>query len=433
MKKFSFLLLSIVFVSNAFSQNREPLKLTPTEIEAIFLKQNLELIAEQMNVSMADAEIAQAKLWENPNLSISDINLWTTNSQREGESEVIPPVFGSFARNTQFSIELSQLIETANKRGKLVRREKAMKDIAIQQFEIVLRGLKVELRKTINEIVYFQNNQQVLTTQQESLSQLVESYRKQVASGNIAKTELLRLQSSLLEIESEVNEADVDLNEQLKNLKTLLSIDPLTNIVVVEDGINVVKPQSIFLPQLLEQAQENNADVKLSRLQTKYFEKSLAYEKSQRVPDITFSASYDRRGGVWNDFIGFGVSIDLPFFNRNQGAIKVAQLSREQSLYQEKQQINQAQHELVEAYNNYSQVYNLYQKISSNDLLSELDSMLSVYAKNLMSKNISMLEYIDFIEAYKSNKQTVLMARKNMKIQFEELQYIVGTEINKTL
>ncbi|MDR1707784.1 MAG: TolC family protein [Prevotella sp.] len=429
MKKYLLFLIFTLLYSNASSQGKETLKLTPNQIESIFLEQNLQLIAEKMNISLADAEITQAKLWDNPNLSVGGVNLWSTNKQREGESELIPPLFGSFAKNTQFSIELSQLVQTANKKGKLVAREKISKEIAIQEFETVLRGLRSELRKSINEITYLQSYLNVLKTQQDYLFQLIESYRKQVSQGNIAKSELLRLQSSLLEIENDSSETSVELNEQLKNLKILLSINPLINIEIEKDITNKINPASLSLTQLLQQAEENRTDIKKSKLQTKYFEKSLSYEKSQRIPDITLSISYDRFGGVWKDFVGFGVSFDLPILNRNQGAIKAARLNRDQSLYMEKQQINQVQHEVVEAYSNYLQTYDFYQKISNNELLTELDSMLEIYTKNLLNKNVSMIEYIDFMDTYRSNKQTVLTAQKKMQIQFEELQYTIGTEI----
>lgn len=430
MKKILFFLTGIFLCMNVlYGQEQEIIKLTQSEIETIFLNNNLELIAEKMNISIADAEIIQAKLWENPSFSISGVNLWSTKNQREGKSEVIPPLFGTFARNTQFSIELSQLIQTANKRGKLIAREKVSKEIAVQQFEAILLGLKIELRKSINEIIYLQNYCKVLSMQQESLVQLTDSYKKQVLQGNIAKSELLRLQSSLLEIENEKNETLGELNEQIKTLKSLLSADPLLEIEVIESEMNALKPESLILSQLLEQSTDNRVNVKLSKLQKQYFEKSLAYEKAQRIPDITVSANYDRFGGVWKDFIGFGISADLPLFNRNQGAIKAAQLSHEQSIYQEKQQVNQVQYEVVEAYNNYLQAYQFYKKTSADNLLSELDRMIDTYSKNLINKNISMLEYIDFMEAYKSNKQTVLVARKKMQIQFEELQYVIGKEI----
>lgn len=429
MKRFIYSLILIVFFSTSVIYGQETFKLSSAEIEALFLKQNLKLVAEQMNIDIADAEIVQAKLWDNPNLSISGVNLWSTSGQRDGKSEVIPPLFGNFAKNTQFSIELSQMIQTANKRGKLIAREKVSKEIAVQEFETVLRGMKIELRKSINEIIYLQNYQTVLYKQQQSLAQLIQSYQKQVNQGNLAKAELLRLQSSLLEIDNEWNDISTDLNEQLKTLKTLLSVDPLVNIEIEGEGPSAINPDSLVLSQLLSQATEFRTDLKLNKLQTQYFDKTLVYEKSQRIPDITFSVNYDRFGGVWRDFIGFGVSFDLPFLNRNQGAIKAARISRDQSLSQEKQQVNQIQHEVVEAYNNYCQSFLFYRKISNNDLLADLDNMLGVYTKNLLNRNIGMLEFIDFMDTYKNSKQTVLIASKKMHSQFEELQYITGTKI----
>ncbi|WP_165024114.1 TolC family protein [Dysgonomonas sp. ZJ279] len=429
MKKHLLLFVSFFILTNLLAQERQILRLASEQIEALFLENNLQLIAEHLNISIADAEIAQAKLWDNPSLEIGQINLWSTDTQREGEKEAIPPIFGSFARNTQFTIELSQLIQTAGKRGKLVNKEKVSKEIAIQEFEDVLRGLKVELRKSINEIIYLQSYQKVLKSQGESFSQLIEGYKNQVAQGNIAKSELLRLQSSLLEIENEYNDLQIEINEQEKSLKTLLNIEPILIIEIQDVCINAKNPDEVSLANLLEQASEFRPDVTRQRLQTKYHEKSLAYEKAQRIPDLAVNANYDRYGGVWKDFVGFGVSFDLPFFNRNQGNIKAAKINRDQSQYLAQQQQNMAQHEVVEAYSNYTMAYKFYNKINDNNLLSDIDSMLEIYTKNLLNRNVSMLEYIDFMDTYKANKETILTARKKVSTLFEELQYTVGTEI----
>lgn len=429
MKKYLLLLLSIFSLITIKAQEPQVLQLSAEQVEALFLKQNLQLIAEHLNIDIADAAIVQAKLWDNPEISVGQINLWSTDRQREGEKEAIPPLFGSFARNTQFSVELSQLIQTAGKRGKLVKQEKISKEIAIQEFEEVFRGLKVELRKSINEIVYLQAYQKVLAQQEESLGQLTIAYQKQVAQGNIAKSELLRLQSALLELENEANDTQIDINEQQKGLKTLLNVPPSVVIEIIDNTKKVQNPTNLSLAELLAIASEYRPDVKASRLQTQYHEKSLAYEKAQRIPDLTVNANYDRYGGVWKDFIGFGVSFDIPFFNRNQGNIKAARINRDQSIHLAELQQNQAQHEVAEAFGNYALAYRFYKRVSENSLLSELDGMLTIYTKNLLNKNISMLEYIDFMDSYKTNKETLLSARKKVDTQFEELQYTVGSEI----
>lgn len=417
--------LCFILKANAQQASLQTIKLDRQEIEAIFLKNNLELIAEKYNISIADAEIAQAKLWENPELSISDVNLWSTHSQRQE----IEDMASSFAKNTQFSIELSQLIQTANKRGKLVNMEKVSKEIAFQEFEELLRGLKAELRKSISEIQYSQAYIEVLENQKISISQLVDAYKRQVQQGNIAKSELLRLQSSLLELESDINESQLELAEQEKTLKILLNIDPLTRIEIGGGETIKINPDNIVLANLLDVANEVRPDLKQSKLNTQYHQKSLAYEKAQRVPDITIGANYDRYGGVWKDYIGFGISMDLPVLNRNQGSIKAAQMNIEQSQYLAQQQQNVIRHEVAASYNSYVYAYNFYKKINDDSILPDLDNMLDVYSKNLLNRNISMLEYIDFMEAYRSNKETILNAQKNVNIQFEELQYAVGTDI----
>ena len=423
-----FVLIAIIHASFGlgFAQT-QTIKLSPSQIEVLFIKQNLSLIAEKMNIDIADAEIAQAKLWENPNLSIDDLNFWSSEGQRNGEE--IPPLFGSFGRNMEFSAELSQLIPMGGKIKKLVEREKVSKEITIQQFEEVLRELKTNLRKSVQEIIYSQSYYNVLKNQHESFTKLIEGYKNQVAQGNLPKNELLRLQSGLLELENEMNEEQITLNEQMRVLKSLLHADPFVSIEIVTIEPETKDPNDLSLQHLFDLMKENRPDMKISNLQTQYFEKALSYEKSQRIPDLTLSASYDRWGGVWRDYVGVGISMDLPLLNRNRGNIRAAVLGRDQSQYVAKQQENEAQQELVEAYNNYAISYKFYKKIVADNLLSELDQMLDVYTKNLLKRNISIVEYTDFMEAYKSNKQTILNARKNRYIKFEELQNIVGTDI----
>lgn len=423
MKKILLILVFLTTYSISFAQEKSVINLTPQEIESIFLKENLELIAEKMNIDIAEATILQTKLWENPEISVSDINLWSNGEQRD-ELDA-----NSFPKNRQFSIELSQMIETANKKGKLVRLEKISKQITEQEFEETLQGLKLELRNTVNELLYSQQYCEVLEGQIKSIGDLVNSYKKQVNEGNIAKSELLRLQASLLELENEYNEVSTEYNSQQKTIKSLLNANPLVTIQVKEDFIAPQNPTQIFLPKLLDISKEKRAEVKQGKLQRDYMSQNISYEKSLRVPDLTLSANYDRRGGVWKDFVGFGFSFNLPFLDRNQGNIKIAKISHKQSEYLLQEKENKVQHEVVEAYENYNQAYKFYEKISNDDLTKELDSMLDIYKKNLLNRNISMLEYVDFIESYKTSKETALNARKNIQNSFNELEYTIGTEL----
>lgn len=431
MKRYIFAFALFFMFARVHSQEQPVLKLSPEQFEALFLKQNLLLIAEKMNIDVADAAIIQARLWENPELTVSSVNLWSTGNQRDGEAELIPPLFGSFARNTQFTVELSQLIQTANKRAKLVRMETVAKDIAMREFEDVLRGLKAELRKTVFDAAYIQSYLKILQTQSKALEQLINAYRKQVLEGNIARNELLRLQSSLLEIENEMNESSITINEFQKTLKALVNADPLVIIEFDMDSnpAHLPVPSDLSLSDLLNKSLDYRPDIQSRQLAIQYYEKSFAYEKALRIPDLTINANYDRFGGVWRDFLGVGVSIGLPLLNRNRGNIKAARLLTDQSRYLEEQQVKLAQNEIVEAYHNYDQAYRYFIKINDDDFLAELDKMLDIYVKNLQNRNISMLEFTDFMDTFRTSKRIVLESEKNVKTCFEDLQYVTATEL----
>ena len=425
MKKYSALFCFLIGSIACWSQVQDTLRLTAKQIEDLFIKQNLELLAERLNIGMADAAIAQAKLWNNPELSIGEVNFWSGDEYPRGAS------FRNFGRNTQFSIELSQMIQMGGTRRKLIRMEETSRDIAIAEFEDLLRSLRLELQTSINELVYKQAFMDVLNRELDLLNQVLESHRRQAEQGNIARMELLRFESALQEVESEIFEHFMEWNALQTTLKILLNIPPNYHLTVVSENQNIKNPTDISLLNLSELAIENRPDLRAYNLQTQLHERKLSYERSHRVPDLTLSAFFDRHDGAFDmpNFFGLGVSMDLPVFDRNQGNIRSARLSIDQANFLSQQQQNIVRHEVTEAYNNFLMAHRLYERVSGREnLASELDAMLDISLRNLVLRNIGILDFLDFIESYKTSKQTLLSARKNLITAFQTLQYVVGTE-----
>jgi cobalt-zinc-cadmium efflux system outer membrane protein len=238
----------------------------------------------------------------------------------------------------------------------------------------------------------------------------------------------LRLQAEALGIRSEINELQRDMNERQRDLKTLLNITTPSHIVLTATVTNTKPPEELAYGNLFNLADASRPDLKEAMFQKEYFEKSLRYERAQRTPDLALSAAYDRAGGVGRNFVGFGVSMDLPFFDRNQGNIRAAQISIQQSqTLIEKKQL-EVRNEVIHAMQNYTLAYDFNRQIA-DEFISELDKMLENYRRHFINRNIGIVEFLDFFEAYKDNKNTILEAQKDLKISFEELQYAVGTEL----
>lgn len=420
----------VAFLSNCCLA-QDTITMSKTEAEAIFLKNNLLLISEKMNIEIQEAEVLQAKLWPNPNLTFNEINFWATNRQRGGQ-EVSPPLWGSknFGRNQQFAGELNQLIQTAGKRRKQIAIEQTDVSKSAQAFEEVLRDLKYEFRQLITEHQYLQLRINDLKHQQVNIQKLVEAHKRQFDKGHIAKAEYLRLKALALEMNKTLFEIQEELNSNAATLKNLMHIAPENALKISQSGFkNKTAPRSQYdYYKLLENAKENRPDLKLAQLNITSMHQKIAYEKAQAVPDIELQMNYDRNGNTMKDFIGFGMAMDLPVFNRNQGNIKKAKLGLEQAKieadWKQKTVENELATTIVALKNADAFLNNI-----DEDYEQSIDDLLESYNKNFGTRTISMLEYIDYLSAYLDNKNFILEAQKNYNNNLEKLNYIVGAEV----
>lgn len=428
LKRLGFLsLLLTSFLSSA----QDILTLSKEQSEAIFLKENLLLIAERLEIDQAEAQVLQAKLWPNPTLEIEDVNFWATKSQIETLSDELPSFgSGNFGKHQQIAASLEQLIQTAGKRKKLIALEEVSVEKSKQYFEDLLRNLKFEFRNQLTELQYLQLKIEVYQNQIESIQQLTQSYKNQLNQGYIAKGEYIRLKALELEIKKEIKDLNNEINEAQKELKSLMNLPATTQIQITsEDFIKTSEQLGLFsLDTFFERAKELRPDYKLAGLEEQYFSKLHQYEKSQRIPDLNLKVAYDRGGNILYNFVGFGLSFDLPIFDRNQGNIKITQIGIDQSRILREQKSKDLENEIVLAFQNLEDSIAFLHEIES-DYESTLDTLLASYTKNFSSRNISLLEYLDFFDAYLENKEIILDARKEVNERIEEMNYVVGTDV----
>ncbi|PTB95614.1 TolC family protein [Marivirga lumbricoides] len=432
LKYSKFLLILYAFSFSVKAQ--DTLHLSRAQSEAIFIKENLLIIAEKLQIPQAEAMVLQAKLWPNPSIEIEEVNLWTSQSGTNNLSyfgEELPPFGkGSFGKNQQLGVSVEQLILTAGKRRKLVAMEKVGVEQAKQYFEEVIRGLKIEFRNQLTILQYLELSRKIYLNQINSITQLTNAYRNQMDQGNVSKGEYVRLKALELEIAQTINEHNKKINEAQKELKLLMNLPASIQLTITEDDYlrDVQNFPPLFINDLISQAKENRPDYKLVELEQDYARKKLGYEKAQRVPDLALSGAYDRGGNFMKDFVGFGLTMDLPFFNRNQGNITAAKIGVEQSEILKKHKDLSLENEVSLAHANLLNAVSFLNKIETN-YETTLDELLSTYTKNFSNRNMSMLEYLDFFEAYLENKKIILEAGKEVNEAAEELNFTIGKDI----
>ncbi len=211
-----------------------------------------------------------------------------------------------------------------------------------------------------------------------------------------------------------------------------MRLPAIAQLEITDDGYfkDTEQIKQLALNEIIEQAKTHRPDYKIAQLEETYFNNLYAYEKAQRIPNLTLSTAYDRGGNAMLDFVGFGVTMDLPFFNRNQGNIKYAQIGIEQSKILYQQMTLNIENEIVLSFQNFTNAIAFLEEIEL-DYETTLDGLLASYTKNFTVRNISILEYLDFLEAYLENKKIILEAGKDVNEKAEELNYSVGTDLIK--
>jgi cobalt-zinc-cadmium efflux system outer membrane protein len=424
MQRSILLIISIFIGFGSFAQ--DTIRLSRTDSEAIFLKENLLLIAERMKVPEAEALVQQAKLWPNPSLTVDQINLWATKGQTGGQ-EVSPPFWGGFGRNQQIGMELEQLIETAKKRKKEVAVEQVGVEKAQIEFQALLRELKQELRSKMTGLQTLELKKTIFETQLASVRKLNQAYQNQVKQGNVPKNEVARLKALEFEISKELREIASESFELQAVMRQLLKLN-LTDVIQITDPLefDLDKYKLLSPNQLLGEV--TRPDLKLVQLEETYYSKVFDLERARRVPDVTLHAQYDRNGNTMLNFFGIGASIDLPLFNRNQGKINHAKINIDKARTLAEHQSLNVNTEIVQAYQNFRNALEFYESIDA-DYEKSLDELLGVYTQNFMNRNISMLEYLDFVDTHQDSKEIIIEARKDLREGLEKLNYAVGKDL----
>jgi cobalt-zinc-cadmium efflux system outer membrane protein len=421
------------FIENTSAQaslTTDTLRISREEAENIFLKNNLLLMAEKLNISQAEALALQASLWPNPHFSLDQVNLWATQKQLAPFDASLPPVAGSIGKNTEFALQLEQLILTAGKRKKLMAAEKVNGEISREYFEDLLRHLKLEFRNNLTQLQYLERYKNVLLGQLLSVRTLTEAYKRQLELGNLGKAEYIRLKAAELELSKEISAQDIAFASVEKELKILMALPPGTSLRISSEGFipEMEKLKNIELIRVLQLARQQRPDLKAAMLEESYASGRYDYERARRIPDLHLTGGYDRGGNFMLNFIGFGVAMDLPVFDRNQGNIKHARIEMDKSKIRTGEKTLRAEAEIAEAYQKLTLFKVFYEQIDPG-YEDGLDVLLESYTKNLIHKNISLLEYLDLQNAYLSNKKIILDAQLELNKALENLQYTIGQEL----
>jgi outer membrane protein, heavy metal efflux system len=284
-----------------------PRRLTLSEARDLLLAHNPALLRDEQDAAIARANVGQARLRLNPELEI------------DSESyPIFEPRPGSFWNNQELTLRASQTLETAGKRRNRIR--VAQNDLSATGSDVqnTIRQLTLELKRRYYAVTLAQTQLQLAQDLLKGFDELIRLNEARYQQGDISGLELARVRAERLRFFNDVLESRLSLSKSRVALLELLGATDLSAPVDTADSLEVTAtvPSADELQRL---ALQHRPDLVAEQQRLTRNRSQLDLEKSLAVPNVSPTFGYKRDFGL--NTVVAGISIPLPFFNRNQPGI----------------------------------------------------------------------------------------------------------------
>jgi outer membrane protein, heavy metal efflux system len=311
-------LLAISFTSAARGESpapspaATPAPLSLAEAERLALGASPALKAGEALIRLEQGRLRQAGLYPNPDLSLD--SSWFTGGS--GSRETILSLRQPIAYPHKRDLEKQEAAE---------RIEAARRDLERERLEILLEAREAHYR------IHFAR--EVLTVEEEDLEatrEVRKAVDARVAAGDAAPFESLKASVEVSRAETEVSRARGELAAETASFNLLLGLPADAPTVAAEPNPDLEPAGE--LPALQARALERQPEIQARRHTALAAGFAAERARLDRRPDLAVGPSLGHETG--GSFVGAGISLKLPVWNRNQGNLAAAEASRDEALAQ---------------------------------------------------------------------------------------------------
>lgn len=284
--------------------------LTLREATRLVMAKNPRLAAATREISAADARILHAGLRPNPQVGVQ-VEDFAGGGEFRG------------LRESETTLELSQVIELGGKRAARLLEAKRGREVNRLEYETE----RLEVLKIAGDAFVDVLGGQERVALAEEFVQLAEKFgpilRKRAEAGKASALEEARNDAALASARLELDRAGRELSAARRRLAALWGDkEPMFHSVLGD--LQKVAPPPPF-PELLSGLKSHPSLLRWQAEQQKRHA-TVAKERSNAAPDLTISLGPRWHNGPDSAAMVGGFSLPLPLWNRNQGAIREAEV-----------------------------------------------------------------------------------------------------------
>lgn len=385
------------------------------------VNKNLNLAAERLNVSVAEARQITAGLRPNPVLTIQGQTLNVFHQNYSSSSTLGP---------NQVNVHTDLPIETAHKRQyrvELAKNEKTAAELGVRE---VMRGVISDVQSAYVDVQQAKNNLALAQENLRALEGIVSVNETRAASGDLAQVELERSRVAALQYRTAVQQAQLALDQAKSQLQFLMGrsdrdpnfdVDPeLRSAPIMDTQPELARKALIQRPDFLGGIQSQARSQADLRLQL----------ANGRV-DYVLGSEYTHQasGGYSGGSMGFSISVPLRVFNKNQG--EIARAEREIALAAARRNALEAaiNLEVERAYRQYTVSRQLLTDVEMN-MLQRARSVRDITEYSYRRGEATLVEFLDAQRAFNDAMQTFNDARAGYARSLYLIDTVSGTTVS---
>lgn len=377
---------------------------------------NLILKTQQFNQVVAEADIITAKLRPNPKLNNQTLFL--------GKPTLFPNNTDWFnPQNRQVWWQLTKVIQTPALRKSKIEYVHQNSILSQKYYHETERNVLQEVALKWLDVWSAKKQLDILQIAKNNTDSLAKINRIRLEKEVITSTDLIR--TELLANQYALQQKNIEqiYKSELVNLKFLLGIDENIDIDFNDDFTFDYRSD---LDSLLQHSLLDRTDILVSKTTIKVAEANINLQKALATPQPELGFIYNPQNSI--PYLGIYGTIDLPFFNRNQGEIqksKILKLQAEQDLKRIRFQIET---ELSVAYKNYViQKQNIQ---SFKDLLAKSETILSSVKYSYLHGGTTIVDFLEAQRSWLDTQQQYYTNLQQYRESYIRLLYTSGL-INK--
>lgn len=237
---------------------------------------------------------------------------------------------------TSATIGVYQEFEIGGKRAARIRSARLATQMSQSDAADARRTLTLTLRQAFVSALQAKSDLQSARDNLAGYKHTVDINREMLQQGEIARADFLRIQLQMLQFETDLDDATLELKTAKATLRGLLGAGSLSGDFDVEGDLKA-QPFDKDLTELEKLALQNRPDLKSAETGRMKAAADVRLAQANKWPDPTIGTSFLHTGnempgpqwfepfypkGTTSNAMGLGMaSIQIPIFNRNQGEI----------------------------------------------------------------------------------------------------------------